>query len=63
MIEVLISYLSFGAGMYIGMALNNPMSFMKANSASLIRGVLLCFLFWPVGLVAKIVLIMLDKYE
>lgn len=44
--------------MYVGMALNNPISFMDANTASLIRGVLLCWILWPIGLITKLIMIL-----
>lgn len=58
--DIVIAYFSFGAGMYIGLALNNPMSFMDADAASLIRGFLIGFIFWPVGLVVKIIQAMVE---
>ncbi len=59
----LLAYFMFGAGMYVGMALNNPMSFLDANAASLIRGLLICFVFWPIGLIVKLITIMVGTDE
>lgn len=63
-IDFIILYFVFGSGMYLGMALNNPISFLDANAAALIRGLLLCLVFWSVGLIFKIVEILIgDKNE
>lgn len=59
----MFEYLIFGCGMYVGMALNNPQSFTKADSASLIRGAILCFLIWPIGLISKLIMILLEPNE
>lgn len=55
---MIAEYLIFGAGFYIGLALNNPTSFMDVDTAALFRGILLCFIFWPIGLIVKLILLM-----
>lgn len=54
----LVNYFVFGLGLYIGLALNNPMSFLDANAAGLIRGFLLAVVFWPIGIVIKLIRIL-----
>lgn len=56
-------YLAIGLGMYIGMYLNNPMSFTNASAASLLRGVLLCWILWPIGLITKLIVIFMEPIE
>ena len=56
-------YLSFGLGMYIGMCLNNPKSFTDADTASLLRGLLLCWILWPLGLITKLIIILTEPSE
>lgn len=55
MINIIIIYFIFGAGFYIGLTANNPCSFKNGTTASLIRGFLLGFIFWPVGLIYSII--------
>ena len=43
-------YLAFGLGFYIGM------SVIKADAASLLRGLILAFIAWPVGLIFSVYL-------
>lgn len=54
-------YFSFGAGLYIGMAIKDPSGFVGATAASLIRGFLLCFVFWPIGLLLKLIEIIIES--
>lgn len=51
-------YLTFGAGMYVGMCLKNPLGFVKADAASLIRGLILGIPFWPVGMIIQLIWIL-----
>lgn len=60
---MIIEYLIFGAGFYIGLALNNPSSFVDADAAALLRGILLCFVFWPIGLIIKLILVIGNPNE
>jgi hypothetical protein len=57
----LACWLSIGLGFYLGLWMNNPLGWMKASAASLLRGLLLGIPFWPVGIVIKIVQIMTDE--
>jgi hypothetical protein len=57
----LVLYFTFGVGLYIGLTLNNPMSFLKASAAAIIRGLLLGIVFWPIGIIIKIVMIMTNE--
>lgn len=61
MIDLIILYFVFGAGLYTGLTLNNPMSFVDASLASLLRGLLLGFIVWPVGIIVQVVLILTDR--
>lgn len=61
MIEFIIMYLIFGAGFYIGLAMNSSMEFLNVPLVGLLRGFILCFLFWPIGLIAKIVMILINR--
>lgn len=53
--SMLAVYFSFGLGFYTGLALKDPMGFVNASSADLIRGLLLGIVFWPIGLVIQII--------
>ena len=57
----LILYFTFGLGLYIGLALNNPMSFLDANASGLIRGLILGILLWPICIIIRIVMILTDE--
>jgi hypothetical protein len=49
----MLYYFTFGIGFYIGLALKNPKSFVNANSAAIIRGLLLGVVFWPIGVILE----------
>ena len=49
-------YLAFGLGFYIGMSVKDPTGFIKADAASLLRGLILAFIAWPVGLIFSVYL-------
>lgn len=49
-------YLAFGLGFYIGMSVKDPTGFLQANPAGLIRGLILGFIVWPVGLIFSVYL-------
>ena len=51
----MVEYFVFGLGLYIGMCINNPTGFVKATAAGLLRGILLCILLWPIGLIVGVV--------
>jgi hypothetical protein len=42
-------------GLYVGLALKNPMRFLEANTAGLIRGLILGILFWPIGIMIELI--------
>lgn len=44
-------YLTFGLGFYIGLAVNNPDSFRNASVMSIVRGLVLALLLWPLALI------------
>ena len=46
---VLVSYLSFGIGMYVYAAVTNPKSFKDVDVFSIFMGIVGC-IFWPVTL-------------
>lgn len=48
-------YLAFGLGFYIGLALKNPEGFIKADAASLVRGLIIGILIWPIGVIVETV--------
>ena len=58
----MILYLTFGLGFYIGMALQNPTSFTNADTASLLRGLILGVLAWPIGVMYQLYVV-LDKMK
>lgn len=60
---MIAEYLIFGAGLYIGLALNSYTSFMDADAGALLRGFLLCFIFWPIGLVIKLIVVIGELNE
>lgn len=62
LIAIFAAYALFGAGFYIGLALNNPDSFLEASAVSLIRGLLIGFIFWPIGLVVKLFEVLLTEF-
>lgn len=47
-------YIFFGLGFYIALTTCNPKGFAKADMASLLRGILLGLVFWPIGLIFQI---------
>jgi hypothetical protein len=56
----LVCWFSIGIGFYLGQWMNNPLGWLEATAAGLIRGVLICIPFWPIGIVIKIVQIMTE---
>lgn len=48
-------YFAFGVGFYLGLAVKDPKGFTDADAASLIRGLLLGIVFWPIGLIVQII--------
>lgn len=48
-------YFAFGVGFYVGLALKDPRGFVKADTASLLRGIVLGIVFWPIGLIVQTV--------
>ena len=50
----MIYYFMFGLGFYIGLACKDPEGFVEANASSLLRGLLLGIVFWPVGLIVQV---------
>jgi hypothetical protein len=60
MLEILSYYLIFGIGFYIGLALKDTRSFLNANIESILRGLLLGIIFWPIGLIIQIVFAIQD---
>ena len=54
----LYCYLCIGIGFYLGLSLNNPMSFLDADAAGLIRGFILAVPFWPIGVIIKLIQIL-----
>jgi hypothetical protein len=53
-------YLVFGIGFYIGAAIKDPQGFSDADAASLIRGLIIGILFWPIGLIIQLICVMRD---
>lgn len=55
-------YFAIGAGFYLGLAMNNVESF-KTNTPVIyiLGGILLGFVFWPIGVIVKITLIVTEK--
>jgi hypothetical protein len=53
-------WFSIGVGYYLGLWTHNPLGWLKASAAGLIRGFILCVPFWPIALVIKIVEIMVE---
>lgn len=51
--DLIYSYLVFGLGFYVGLALNNLESFSRADTLSIIRGFLVGCIFWPIGIILK----------
>lgn len=47
-------YFAAGIGFYIGIAMKDPKSFVKADMASLLRGLLLGLVAWPLGMVVQL---------
>lgn len=56
-------YIAFGLGMYVGMCLKDPNGFVDADAAGLIRGFLLCCVFWPLGLLLQLIIIGINIYQ
>jgi hypothetical protein len=48
-------YFIFGAGFYVGMCSMNPVGFVEAPLVGIIRGLLIGFVLWPVGLIWNVV--------
>ena len=53
----LLGYLLLGIGFYIGMVLNNHKTFIGAPTSSVINGLLLGLVFWPIGMVVKLIMV------
>lgn len=51
--ELICLYFSFGCGFYIGTSVARVASFVSADLASLLRGILLGLVFWPIGLIIQ----------
>lgn len=56
----MLEYLIFGAGFYIGMCAKDPSGFIDADLASIIRGLLIGLVFWPIGLTVQIIFAIID---
>lgn len=56
MSEFLMAYVSFGAGFYIAMCSIDPLGFVKASFAGLLRGMLIGLVFWPIGLIYNVIM-------
>jgi len=46
-------YFAVGIGFYLGLALKDPKGFINADSAAIIRGLLLGVVFWPIGMIVQ----------
>jgi hypothetical protein len=51
-------YLAIGVGMYAGMCLKDPSGFVKADAASLLRGLIIGIPFWPIGVIIQLIWIL-----
>jgi len=55
MLDLIILYFIFGDGFYVGLCCNNSKGFVGADCSSILRGVLIGLIFWPIGLIYSIV--------
>lgn len=60
---MIVTYLYIGLGFYLGLAASNPKSFGTSDLSGLIRGILMGFLFWPIGIMFKIALFVYELKE
>lgn len=56
----LACWFSIGVGFYLGLAVKNPIGFVEADAAALIRGFLLGIPFWPVGFTYLLIMILTE---